>query len=426
MSDDRWLRWGFMHEQTGRAAVFYYRDRHKPRQRPRRAVEQTPAVPSVGEIAAAENLLRVYYQLQARAGAAPGADGLTYAALARREVPGLMRVLSRELNGGSYRPRPGRKVPVPKAGGGHRTLTLRDLCDRVVASALNTALVPVWETVFHPASMAFRPRRGVWRMLAELERVVAGQGRWLLATDDVRKAFDNVAVDDVMDDHRRHVKDDALLRLVEAVLRGSADEARERGIDQGSADSPAALNLLLHHRLDLGFTGVDPPWFRYADNLVYLCREAAEGDRALAKAGQLLGQVGLELKGEDGPPRDLWKGEKAQLLGFSLVRQEGRLRFDLGEQAWEKLNRALVRANESTDPPRTAGTAIEGWAGGYAPAFESLRGEDLDRILRTATQNGFRESCSPGELRRWCRDAWGNWRAFRERAQQNHRPERKP
>jgi hypothetical protein len=323
--------------------------------------------------------------------------------------------------------RPNRCLDRPqRAAGVAGALLLRDLGDRVVASALNAAMVPFWETVFHPSSVAFRPRRGAWRMLAELEVVVAGRGRWVMATDDVRKAFDDVVVGDVVDDHRRHVKDDALLRLVEAVLRGSADEARGRGIDQGSAYSPAALNVLLHHRLDLGFTGADPPWYRYADNVVYLCREAAEGDRVLAKAGQLLGQVGLDLKGEDGPPRDLRKGEKAQLLGFTLSRQEDRLRFGLGEQAWAKLGQALVRAHESTDPPKTAGMAVKGWAGGYAPAFESLRDVDLDRVLRTATQEGFRESCSSGELRGWCREAWGNWCAFRKRAQQNHQAEREP
>src|SRR5205807_125345 len=45
-------------------------------------------------------------------------------------------------------------------GAGHRTLTLRNVCDRVVAAALNGALTPFWEGMFLPGSMGFRPGLG--------------------------------------------------------------------------------------------------------------------------------------------------------------------------------------------------------------------------------------------------------------------------
>src|SRR5262249_50409225 len=153
----------------------------------------------------------------------------------------------------------------------------------------------------------------------------------------VRKAFDTVHVTDIMAEHRRHIADDALLRLIEAVLRGSAGERRPRGIDQGSAYSPTALNVLLHRHHDLRFGRGHPPLYRYADNLVYVCGSVAEGDQALATARQLLKSVQLTLKGQEGRPKDLWRGEEVQLLGFNLRREGKRLRPDPGPQAWRKL-----------------------------------------------------------------------------------------
>jgi RNA-directed DNA polymerase len=241
VSDFRWVRWGFAHEQTARSSTYYFR-----------------------EIAHPDNLLRVFIELRARAGQAPGPDGVTYRQLGRREAPAVLRGLSRAVLAGQWRPAEGRKVAVPKLGGGTRTLTIRGITERVVAAALAGALTPLLEKEFLDMSWGFRPGRGVWGMLADMERVMVGQGRWVLATDDIRKAFDTINLDDVMGDHRLHVTGPALLALIEATIRGS--EGKTVGLDQGSAYSPLCLNLRIHRVHDLAFQGHDPPGHRYADN----------------------------------------------------------------------------------------------------------------------------------------------------------------
>ena len=146
--------------------------------------------------------------------------------------------------------------------------------------------------------MGFRPNRGVLRLLAELEEVVMSEGRWVLAIDDVKKAFDNVPIDDVLADHQPYVRDPALLPLIEVVLRGG-DDARVIGIDQGSAYSPTALNVRLHHAHDQHIDGstVSPPCYRYADNLVYLCGCVSEGHQALHQSKELLEDCRLHPQG---------------------------------------------------------------------------------------------------------------------------------
>jgi retron-type reverse transcriptase len=224
-------------------------------------------------------------------------------------------------------------VAIPKSDGGRRVLRIRNLCDRIVAAALNDALSPYWETVFFPGSMGFRPGRGVWTLLAELEAVMVRADRWVLAIDDIRQAFDNVRIADLLADHRTHVPDCSLLALIEVVLR--AGESRERGIDQGSSYSPTALNVRLHHAhdLDLHQDRTFPPWFRYADNLVYLCLGVSEGHQAWEKARYLLTPAGFSLKGKDGPPADRRQGQQAPLLGFCLRRKKDELSYDLGKDA---------------------------------------------------------------------------------------------
>jgi DSBA-like thioredoxin domain len=87
---------------------------------------------------------------------------------------------------GSYRPGPVRSVRIAKLNGGHRTLRLSNLCERVVAAALHRALEPLWERTFLPWSMGFRPGRSVWRLLAELEATMVREDRWVLAIDDIK------------------------------------------------------------------------------------------------------------------------------------------------------------------------------------------------------------------------------------------------
>jgi RNA-directed DNA polymerase len=415
MSYESLLRWGFAHEQTPQAAVYYVSNRREKRQRARRAVMPTQQGPSVEEIASIDNFLRVVYELKACGGPAPGPDGFTYNDWNRREVAGILRTLSTAVITGRYRPGPCRLVSRAKPNGGFRTLRIANLCDRVVATALNQAMQRVWESVFLPQSMGFRPERGVLRLLAELERIMIDQDRWVLAIDDVAKAFDNVPIADVIMDHARYVTDKSLLSLIEVVLRGSDGEKRKKGIDQGSAYSPTVLNVRLHHTHDLEVNqGQRPLWLRYADNLVYLCQSVSEGWQALNKARQLLEQAGFTLKGEDGPPADLRRG-RAQLLGFELNCKNGAPQFQIGKKAWKKLEENLLQAHKETNPTNIATAVLQGWITSQGPAFESLRTRILNRMLSTIIRLGFRELGSRQTIAGWCQSAGESWKALRER-----------
>jgi hypothetical protein len=86
-----------------------------------------------------------------------------------------------------------------------------------------------------------------------------------------------------------------------------------------SAYSPIALNVLLHSRLDVPFSvcKANPPWLRYADNLLYACQDVSEGQSALAGAAELLANAGMTLKPESTRVADL-RQAGTEVLGFTV------------------------------------------------------------------------------------------------------------
>jgi hypothetical protein len=409
------MRWAFRHEQGPRTSTFYYRHRYKARQRPKRVT--VPAVPSLRQLASADNLIDTYYDMKSRAGEGPGPDGLSYCDLSPGEVAHILRELSAAVLAGSYRPGPTRQVRIPKPRGGHRTLSVGNLCDRVVAAALHNATEPLWESVFLPCSHGFRPGRGVWTLLAELGAAISREGLWVLGLADVKDAFPSVVLADVLADHGGHILEPSLLTLTEVVLRGGDDPQRPRGIDQGSPYSPTALNVRLHHALDLGANQGHHPhrhYFRYADDLTFLRRSVSEGRQALSHASRLLEMNGFAIKaGAD--VHDLRAGQKAQLLGLLLSMRDGRLHLQPGRDAWKKLEQALVMTHETANPTGAARTVVNGWVEAYGLAFADWRVTTLDRLLMMAARLGFREVTSPEGLADQCELAWRRWDTFRRR-----------
>jgi retron-type reverse transcriptase len=428
-----------------------------------------PSGPTLARVADHDNLIATFHAMKAEAGRAPGPDCVTFESLGPSEVAACLRSVSRAILDGSYAPGPSRKLPIPKPGGGHRTLSIRNLVDRVVSKCIYLALLPVFERLFLDGSHGFRPGRNTLTLLAALEATMIQTGRTVLAQDDVKKAFDHVVIADVMEDLYEHIEDRGLLTLIEAVVRGSEDSDRAVGIAQGDPLSPLLLNLRLHNIHDIPMTrtvnnansdapgtgAVDhdnfgapptgaaehttidapgtgsadhtnpdiprigavahPLWLRYADNLVFAAQSVTEGTQILNQARRLLELAGHTLKGENGPPVDLRTGE-AQLLGFTLTLRENRLHLGLGKTSWRQLAQDLEQAHEAEDPPIAAQWAVEGWLTCFEAAFERNGASDLERVYRIAATLGFRELTAPEALRERINGSHRRWQTLRRRA----------
>jgi len=104
-----------------------------------------------------ESCKRALARVKANKGA-PGVDGMTV-----EELPEFLKqhwpVIRAQLSSGTYEPQPGRRVEIPKPGGGVRKLGIPTVLDRRLQQAVMQALQGEWEPEFSSHSYGFRPRR---------------------------------------------------------------------------------------------------------------------------------------------------------------------------------------------------------------------------------------------------------------------------
>ena len=338
------------------------------------------------KLASPENLYLAFKQLENDGGHGAGTDGFRPEHFSERELRPILSTLSESLVDETYRPYEVRICTVPKNSGGTRDLSLFRLMDRVVAKTLQICLRPFWSRRLNPHS--------TWQIFARLHWTIQRRRMFVLATDDIRKCFDYARFDDVMASHRCHIDHPRLLQLIETVIRGNDSLDRRIGLAQGSPVSPIAMEVLLHHALDLIMEdrSRDTPQFRYVDNIAYLCSSVSEGNRALAIAEEILQNTGFQLKGEEGEPQDLRDPEyNRTFLGLIPRWQNGRLTFAIPQSAFKALSIGLDFANEAPKPSDNALRRCIGWLTAIRPALtKKVEQEVVKRVVDMAKDAGFR------------------------------------
>ena len=103
------------------------------------------------------NLAEALRRVEQNAGAA-GIDGMSTQEL-RPWLHDHWSEVRSQLEAGTYRPQPVRRVMIPKPSGGQRKLGVPAAVDRLICQATAQVLTPVFDPYFHPHSFGFRPGR---------------------------------------------------------------------------------------------------------------------------------------------------------------------------------------------------------------------------------------------------------------------------
>lgn len=180
------------------------------------------------------------YRIARRNEGAPGVDEQSFEAIEGAGVPEFLTAIREELVTGRYRPRPNRRVEIPKENGKVRTLQIPCIRDRVVQGALKLILEPIFEADFCPNSYGFRPGRSQHQALAQVRRSVLRRMSTVIDVD-LSKYFDTIRHSILLDKIAKRVQDPQILHLVRQIIK----VAGEIGVPQGGPFSPLAANIYL-------------------------------------------------------------------------------------------------------------------------------------------------------------------------------------
>jgi group II intron reverse transcriptase/maturase len=136
------------------------------------------------------NMLTALKRVESNQGAA-GIDGMEV-----QELRGFLKehglVVREALERGTHRPRPVRRVEIPKPDGGVRQLGIPTVVDRLIQQAIAQVLTPMFEAVFSSHSYGFRPGRSAHQAVQQAQAYIREGYGWVVDID-LEKFFDSAS-----------------------------------------------------------------------------------------------------------------------------------------------------------------------------------------------------------------------------------------
>ncbi len=169
----------------------------------------------------------------------PGVDRVVW------NTPGKKAAAVHDLKQRGYRPRPLRRLYIPKSNGKMRPLGIPTMKDRAMQALYLLALDPVAESTADPNSYGFRRERSTADAMAQCFITLGKQQspQWILE-GDIKACFDQISHDWML----AHIPmDTAILRkwLKAGFMEKNTLHPTEAGTPQGGIISPVTANLAL-------------------------------------------------------------------------------------------------------------------------------------------------------------------------------------
>lgn len=298
-----------------------------------------------------KNLRAAWARVRSNAGVA-GIDRQTIDLFEKNEEWELHQ-LHEQLRSGNYRPQAVLRAWIDKLGSTEkRPLGIPAVRDRVVQTALRHVLEPIWEAEFAETSYGFRPGRGCKDALRRVDELLKKGSTWVVDAD-LRKYFDTIPHDRLMEVVRQRIADGRVLDLIESYLQAGVmdgDEMQEsvEGTPQGAVVSPLLANLYLND-LDHEAAKQGIEMVRYADDFVILCRSREEAERALAWVRTRVEAKGLTLHPDKTRLVDATRKGGFDFLGYH---------FERGMRWPRKKSLAKLKERIREETPRTSGRSL--------------------------------------------------------------------
>ncbi|MCI7146208.1 MAG: group II intron reverse transcriptase/maturase [Clostridiales bacterium] len=207
------------------------------------------------EILSRENMFEALRRVKANKGAG-GTDGISV-----DEIDQYLRDnwvdIRDKIRRRRYKPKPVRRVEIPKPSGGVRNLGIPSVADRVIEQAIAQVLTPIAEQHFSEHSYGFRPGRKAQQAIIKLLEYF-NDGYTYVVDIDLEKFFDNVP-------------QDKLMSLVHGLINDPDTESL----------SPLLSNIMLNE-LDKELERRGLHFVRYADDCIITVGSSAAANRVMA------------------------------------------------------------------------------------------------------------------------------------------------
>ena len=262
---------------------------------------------------------------------AVGIDGVTKEDYGKNLEENLDDLLVR-MKRNAYKPKPARRVEIPKDNGKTRPLSIYCYEDKLVQEAIRRILEAIFEPLFSDEMMGFRPGRSCHKALRNLNVMLERKSTNYVLDADIKGFFDHLDHDWIMKFIGSKIKDPNFLRLVKRMLKAGIMEdyqfePTEEGSGQGSVCSPVIANIYMHYVLLWWFRNRVVPSMKgycgivvYADDFVVCFQYKAEAEKFYEALKRRMEHFGLRLE-ED----------KSRLLEFGRFAEDNRRKAGKGK-----------------------------------------------------------------------------------------------
>ena len=203
-------------------------------------------------ITSKNNIMLAYRTIKGNKGShTPGVDKRTIKNLASMSEGKFVRMIQKQFSW--YKPRPVRRVEIPKPDGRTRPLGIPTIVDRIVQQCILQVLEPICEARFSEHSNGFRPNRSTETAVAECCRLMQVQNLYYAVDIDIKGFFDNVSHSKLIKQMwAMGIRDKKLLCIIKQILKapvalpGGELSYPSKGTAQGGVLSPLLSNIVLN------------------------------------------------------------------------------------------------------------------------------------------------------------------------------------